>query len=185
MTAKSTHASAFNRQSGFSLLEILISLAVTIIVLAIAVPNFTNLIHSNKLTGSVNEFVAALHLTRSEAVRAGGATICASDNQTNCNSADWHDGWIVFSDYNSNGIRDKDDLGEDEPIIRASEGIPQSLKLKTGSTVIRYGSNGFLFPAGTTESIVFCADGSGGLDGREIKVNTAGRPNTAIYNSCT
>lgn len=180
MTASPTSASAFNRQSGFSLFEILISLAVTVIVLAIAVPNFANIIHSNKLTGSVNDFVAALHLTRSEAVRAGGATICASDNQIDCNSTDWHDGWIVFSDYNADGNRDSL-----EPVIRAAEGVPTSLSVDADSAVITYGRNGFLFPAGTTESIVFCADGSGDLDGREIKVNTAGRPNTAIYNSCT
>jgi type IV fimbrial biogenesis protein FimT len=169
-----------DRQTGFSLLEILISVAVTIIVLAIVVPNFTGVVRSNKLTTAVNDFVAALHLTRSEAVRAGGATICASDNQEDCNSSDWHDGWIVFSDYNSDGNRDGD-----EPIIRASQGVPASVTIDAGGDTITYGSNGFLFPAGTTKSVVFCSEGATDLDGRQVNVSTAGRPNTEVYGSCT
>ncbi len=170
----------FRRQSGFTMLEVLVAVAVTIIVLVIAVPNFTGVVRSNKLTSAVNDFVSALHLTRSEAVRAGGATICATDNQADCNSTDWHDGWIVFSDFNSDGVRDTD-----EPIIRASDALPTSVTINADSPVITYGRNGFLSKPGATESIVFCNEGAKDLEGREVKVNSAGRPNTDTYSSCT
>jgi type IV fimbrial biogenesis protein FimT len=168
-----------DRQSGFSLLEILISVAVMIIVLTIAIPNFTGVVRSNRLTTAVNDFVGALHLTRSEAVRAGGATICASDNQEDCNSTDWHDGWIVFSDFNSDGNHDAD-----EPVIRASDSIPESVTIDSAKNVITYSGNGFLSEPGI-QSVVFCNKGAKELDGREVKIGTAGRPNTEIYGSCT
>lgn len=87
------------RMSGFTLVELMITIGVASILLAIAVPSFNQLIVTNRLTTQANEVVAALNFARSEAIkrntsisfcRAGSAT------ETTCAAAagTWQN-WIV------------------------------------------------------------------------------------------
>ena len=59
------NATTTRRQRGFTLIELMVTVAVAVIMLAVAVPGFNEIIRSNKLTTNVNGFVQALHLTRS------------------------------------------------------------------------------------------------------------------------
>lgn len=171
--------SATCKQAGLTLIEVMVALAVTMVLFAIAAPSLGGFLQSNKLTSTVNDFVGALNLTRSEAVRAGGATICASKDQKTCDG-EWSDGWIVFSDYNADG-----NIDSLEPIIRASTSLPENFAVQTDKTVITFGSRGFLSTPGASESFIFCTGNKGDGAGRAVSVNTAGRPNTEIYNNCT
>ncbi len=49
------------RARGFTLIELMITIVIASILLAIGVPSMRNMIHQNRLSGSVNEFVAADH----------------------------------------------------------------------------------------------------------------------------
>jgi len=63
---------------GFTLVELLITLA--IIGISIATPRFANIVADNKLVTQYNGLVAAISLTRSEAIKPGQrVTICQSD----------------------------------------------------------------------------------------------------------
>lgn len=85
MTRLATHALSVRRRAGFTLIEIMVTVAVLAIVLAIAVPAFGTLIRSNRLTSNANELVAALQLARSEAVRQNSSVaVCRSDNGSTC-----------------------------------------------------------------------------------------------------
>src|SRR3546814_3559152 len=57
------------RQHGFTFIELMLTIAVAAILLAIATPSFTSIINSNRLTGAANEMVATLQAARMEAVR--------------------------------------------------------------------------------------------------------------------
>lgn len=85
---------------GFTLVELMVTLAVGIIILGVGIPAFTGLMASNRATGYANEFVGALRLARSEAVKRGeGVTLCASNgDNTACSGTDWQNGWLVFTD---------------------------------------------------------------------------------------
>ncbi|MBO9740652.1 GspH/FimT family pseudopilin [Xanthomonas axonopodis pv. begoniae] len=73
------------RESAFTLIELMVTVAVLAIVMAVAVPAFGTLIRSSRLTASANEMVAALQLARSEAVRQNSAVaVCRSDNGSTC-----------------------------------------------------------------------------------------------------
>ncbi|OOG24908.1 prepilin-type N-terminal cleavage/methylation domain-containing protein [Thioalkalivibrio denitrificans] len=86
------------RESGFTLIELMVTLAVAAILITVAVPGFANLIAEQRVVTTTNRFVTALHLTRSEAVKRGArVTLCASGDGSTCGSAgDYSDGWIVF-----------------------------------------------------------------------------------------
>ncbi|WP_456361858.1 GspH/FimT family pseudopilin [Xanthomonas arboricola] len=76
---------SFRHRAGFTLIEIMVTVAVLGIVLAVAVPAFGTLIRSSRLTSNANEFVAALQLARSEAVRQNSlVAVCRSDNGSTC-----------------------------------------------------------------------------------------------------
>ena len=88
--------SAF-RSGGFSLLELMITVAVAAILMALAVPSFTSLINNNRLTSGSNALGTAMHHARSEAVRRNArVTLCASaDGATCAGTGNWQ-GWVTL-----------------------------------------------------------------------------------------
>jgi type IV fimbrial biogenesis protein FimT len=90
-------ASAPGGALGFSLIELMVTVVVLAVVLAIAYPSFTGLINSNRLTGNANEMVAAIQLARSEAVtRNASVVLCRSDDATTCATGATWNGWITL-----------------------------------------------------------------------------------------
>lgn len=88
------------KNSGFTLLELLITLAIVAILLIVGVPSLRSMMQGNQLVSSTNELLSALHVARSEAIKSNGrVTICESSNGTDCaTTGDWKNGWIVFID---------------------------------------------------------------------------------------
>lgn len=89
--------------SGFSLIELLVTVAVLGVVLAIGVPSFRNVIAGNQVSAAANDFLATLNFARTEAIRRGvRVTVCkgvtAVDQCDTSVTSDWKDGWIVFVD---------------------------------------------------------------------------------------
>lgn len=68
--------------SGFTLIELMITLAVAVILLMIAVPSFNNLIASNRITTVANDVVDAINTARMEAVKRNSNTQLCSDLAT-------------------------------------------------------------------------------------------------------
>lgn len=96
-------------QKGFTAVELMFVVAITGILLAIAVPSFSSLIDRQRIASAASDLSSDLALTRMEATRRSGrATLCASADGLNCaaSAAAWSTGWIVFGDANGNGVRD-------------------------------------------------------------------------------
>ncbi|WP_244857245.1 pilus assembly FimT family protein [Aromatoleum bremense] len=86
---------------GFTLIEMMITLAVAAILLGLSVPSFKSLLENNRAASTANDLLASLQYARSEAVkRAKPAFLCPSTNGETCidGDTDWHVGWIVVAD---------------------------------------------------------------------------------------
>jgi len=95
---------------GFTVIELMVTIAVVAILLSVAVPSFWTFIQSNRVTAQANELVTALGFARSEAVKRGEIVSLCMSNQAEppaCatgGSDDWSGGWLAFvnPDQNAN-----------------------------------------------------------------------------------
>lgn len=84
--------------SGFTLIELIVTMVVVAIVLSIALPSFQTQVLNNRSIALGEDFASAINLVRSEAVkRAGRVSLCASEDGETCSGA-WTDGFIAFVD---------------------------------------------------------------------------------------
>lgn len=108
------------RSCGFSLLELMITLAIGSVLLGLALPSFRTLMGDSQISSTVNDLVFALQTARSEAIkRAGFVALCTSATplaaDTACDGKGYADGWIVYVDADADGSR-----GTDEELILQS-----------------------------------------------------------------
>ena len=97
-------------QNGFTLYELLITVLIVGIVLAIGVPNLGGFARNSRITGTTNDLHGSFMLARSEAARAKeNVTICSSansmDGEPACGAPSFAAGWIIFVDNNGDGDR--------------------------------------------------------------------------------
>jgi type IV fimbrial biogenesis protein FimT len=164
---------------GFTLLEVLVVMALAGILVAIAIPDFVSFMQNNTRTSTVNDLLASMHIARSEAItRNGRVMLCPSTQGTACDGGtDWEDGWIVFYDADSN-----QDYGGTDVIITLSPGIEN---YDIGSSVfesgISYRSNGRAMATTTATNageFIIC-DPRGADYARVIIVPPSGRPRSS------
>jgi type IV fimbrial biogenesis protein FimT len=87
--------SRISSERGFTLIELMVTLSVAAILLAIAVPSYSSSRLNSQLRASANDLIGSINLARSEAIKGGATvTLCASSDGETCGGA-WNEGWIV------------------------------------------------------------------------------------------
>ncbi|MBX2858619.1 MAG: GspH/FimT family pseudopilin [Cellvibrionaceae bacterium] len=155
---------------GFTLMELLVTVAIVGILTSMAAPSFSTFVQDRKHKASLNDFRNALAYTRSEAVKRGLPTvICASSNGSNCNGSTWSDGWLVFVDENGN---DNKDSAEEQ--LQLGAGLDSGYSLigtADVDTKIRYQPDG---DSVTTGAITLC-DPRGVSEAKALIITPSGR----------
>lgn len=89
---------------GFTLIELIVTLAVVSIVLVTGIPALNQMTASNRLVAQLNSIAGSLAVARSEAIKtANTVTVCISTDGASCAGSaatNWEQGWIIFTDTN-------------------------------------------------------------------------------------
>ena len=94
--------------TGYTLMELMITISIMAIIAGVAVPSYRGLIQSNQVRATSHAFYGSLVLARSEAVKNNlPVVICKSANGTSCSgSGTWDGGWIIYLDADSDSAFD-------------------------------------------------------------------------------
>lgn len=168
------------QERGFTLIEMMVAIGLTAMLLSMAVPALNLFVSNARQTGAINDFVSTMHIARSAAITTNSrVTVCASSNGTSCQAVAWDQGWIVFSDLDSDQTLD---AGED--VIAQSDGI-EGLSILSGefSQFVMYRPNGRVMNAsitGNSGQFTVC-DNRGSDRAKVLIVDLSGRPRLSEY----
>lgn len=158
---------------GFTLIELMIVIAVIAVLLSLAVPAFMDAALSSKLSSYANNFVGSAHLARSEAIKRNAVVIlCVSTNGTSCTAGGWEQGWIVRSGTT---------------LIHRQQALPNGFKIteQSGTPLISLNFQ----PTGigaTSATLKVCRSAPNvGKQDREIVISLTGRPSVTTKNTGT
>ncbi|MHB8474484.1 MAG: GspH/FimT family pseudopilin [Sulfuricaulis sp.] len=183
----------FVGNKGFTLIELIVTLTIAGILLAIAAPNMSNFIKDQRLSSQANDLIADLNLARSEAIKRGvNVTICkqnASSTTPQCDTttADaWSAGWVTFIDSTTAGTDGQVDPSETVLRFRqalsgnntlTSASTPQNLSTPTHDAANRivYTVTGQTTIDNTSEANFRLCDSRGYLKAFTILINSTGR----------
>ncbi len=158
---------------GFTLLEILTTMAIAAILLAIGIPSFQYVTNANRVTGEINGLLGDLQFARAEAVKEGRTvTVCTSTDGASCaGSTSWAGGWIVFSDPTNIGHVDNG-----ETILRVQRTFSSTDTLESSNNVVAvtFNREGYALsiPQGTLMTLHDATDTSAWT--RCLSINSAG-----------
>lgn len=116
------------RASGFTLIELMVTIAMVVILLGLAAPSFATFQRNSELTTAANTLLSSLAAARSEAMKRGrNVTVVPVDG------SHWTSGWVVFVDDNISGTQDSSEteLGREPP-------LPGTLTTATAPTDLVY-----------------------------------------------
>lgn len=153
------------RSRGFTLIELMVTVAIAAVLLTLGVPAFTNLMIKNQLSGQIQTLQGTIAFARSEAIkRATYVSICKSIDQSTCcqtsgsTCADWSGGWIVFENRDNDVPAVRDDIGgaDEEPLLRVFPALPSDYTLNANNNFTNFITYDRLGMANNNGTFVFC-----------------------------
>jgi type IV fimbrial biogenesis protein FimT len=168
------------KQTGFTLIELMFTIAVIAVLLGIGVPNFREFVMNSRMTSAANDLLGDLNLARTEAIkRRSQVVLCATDGGTDsgCStSGSAFTAWLAFVDANGDNT-----FQSTEVVLRRHARVPTTINgIATGGLSVTYRPSGFSAPASATR-VLFCdsrknAATAGNLPAaRAVTIGPAGR----------
>jgi type IV fimbrial biogenesis protein FimT len=152
-------------QRGFSLLEMMLAVALLAVLLGFGLPNFRDFIRNSRMAAAANDVIADVNLARSESIkRRVPVTLCKSANLATCDDdvdAPFT-GWIVFVDDADAAVEDATNDGngaidDDEVILRTTRISPEIDSAVGDGIFATFVSSGFIRPDDdNVQRILFC-----------------------------
>ncbi len=149
------------RQQGFTLIEVMIVVLLIAILSAIVIPGLSSFVQDGRVSGNVNEFISAITLARTEAVKRGRlVTMCRSANAdegtaSTCLTSgdDWASGWIVYEENTTSndpaaGVGTRTAGGKGETIILRRGALLSNMIVKANPSITSITFNTFGEPVG-------------------------------------
>ena len=183
MRFKISGREAMHKQHGFTLIELMISVAIAALTLSMAVPALGGFLSGARQTGAINDFVTSVHRARSTAISKNTrVTLCPSRSGSECEDVAWHEGWIAFADTDSDHTVD-----DSEKIISiASATVGVTIQTSEFASGLHYRPNGRATKddetAGIFGAFTVCDD-RGVRRAKVMIVDFSGRPRLSETNA--
>ncbi len=166
------------RVRGFTMVELLVTLVVLAVMLAIAAPGLSTFVNNSRLRATQGELMSTLTLARSEATKRGAMVVVEALAPVVGN--EFSGGWRVFVDLNDNGTWD---AGETE--VRRYPALAGNQRFATvsGVSIATFNPRGFLKASARVE---FTLCGQAGQDkGYRIKLEPVGLADVTEERTCS
>ena len=166
-TLKNSRKNTQSTAHGFTLIELMIVVSITLIIISLATPSFGSLIRRSQVESKANVVFDMFQLARNIAIRQSQfITICPSEKGTGCSDT-WQDGVMAFID------RDHDrQLSSDEEVINFQPGTTSSI-LQGNQPYFTYSPLGTL--KGRMGSIIACSKSTDNAVSVRLLVSLMGR----------
>jgi type IV fimbrial biogenesis protein FimT len=155
---------------GMTMIELLITVIVMAILMAIAVPSFRNASLGSQLSAAANNLLASVQLARSEAIKRNTAvTLCASADGATCAAVGgWEQGWIIVDATPS--------------VLQYQQGLPDKYLISQagGTVALSFQPIGV---GATAASFIVCRDDPDGTQERVVTVSATGAARVTVTNT--
>ncbi|MDB5821689.1 MAG: prepilin-type N-terminal cleavage/methylation protein [Herminiimonas sp.] len=135
--------------SGFTLVELMVTVSISAILLAIGVPSFNSFIVSQRVSAAASDVSTMLTFARSEAIKRNGNVIVTQK------SGGWQNGWTTQSSGNT--------VGQQEAF--------SNLAIANSTSALTYNNTGRIAGSGTVTFQI-----TGGTNIRCVTVDLSGMP---------
>jgi len=164
---------------GFTIIELMVTLAVLGIVLGVGIPAFQDLIRNGRVTSQINQTIGLVSYARSEAAKrtATTITVCGSTDEVTCDTANWESGWLVMSDVDGDRTLD---AGDGDVLLRVGPALSGGNTLRT----LGFGNTGFIqFDSagspGSAGTFTLCDD-RGATEAKALVLSIVGQSRAAV-----
>lgn len=134
-----TNLSAKANAAGFTLLELMVAVAVLAIIVTIGIPSFSSFIRTYQMDSAQQQIISAHALARNEAIKSGSSVgVCGASASSPpvCSVDDWSGGWMVYTVADNELLRIWDSVSPVEISVNESSVFEPTGALLSGRNEI-------------------------------------------------
>ncbi|OHX18976.1 GspH/FimT family pseudopilin [Chromobacterium sphagni] len=171
-------SSVTDHQNGFTLLELLIVMALLAVVLALAVPAYQSTIATNSILSESNNLYGDILFIRNEAIKRGQVVLlCPSSNGNSCNTSvsnntNWATGWLALVAANNSCGDSTGTILRQQKAFTSGDSASYS---NAGNTTLCFNRMGYV-PSGNVGMVSFNTPGNIAANRRCVVLAAVGHP---------